>query len=34
MQAQGLSYHLMRQTLSQKEEERGEYVYMYAYLHV
>jgi len=34
MQAQGLSHHLMRRALSQEEGERGEYVYVYAYLHV
>ena len=34
MQAQGLSHHLMRRTLSQEEGERGEYVCVYAYLHV
>ena len=32
--AQGFSHHLMRQALSQKEGERGEYVCVYAYLHV
>ena len=34
MQAQGLSHHSMRRILSQEEGERGEYVYVYAYLHV
>jgi len=34
IQAQGLSHHLMCQALSQKEGDRGEYVYVYAYLHV
>jgi len=34
MQAQGLSHHLMYRALSQDEEERGEYVCVYAYLHV
>jgi len=34
MQAQGLSHHLMRWALSKEEGERGEYVYVYAYLHV
>jgi len=34
MQAQGLSHHLMHQSLSQEDPERGEYVYVYEYLHV
>jgi len=34
MQAQGVLHHFMRQALSQKEGETGEYVYVYAYLHV
>jgi len=34
MQAQDLLHHLIRQALSQEEGERGEYVYVYAYLHV
>ena len=34
MQAQGLLHHLMRRALSQEGGERGEYVYVYAYLHV
>ena len=34
MQAQGLSHHLMHRALSQDEEEKGEYVYVYAHLHV
>jgi len=34
MQAQDLFHHLMRRALSQEEGERGEYVYVYPYLHV
>jgi len=34
MQAHGLSYRLMRRALSQEKGERGEYVYVYAYLNV
>jgi len=34
MQAQGLSHLLMRRALSQEEGERGENVYVNAYLHV
>jgi len=34
MQAQGLLHHLMRRARSQEEGESGEYVYVYAYLHV
>jgi len=34
MQARGRLHHLMRRALSQEEKEGGEYVYVYAYLHV
>jgi len=34
MQAQGISHYLMCRALSQEEGEKGEYVYVYAYLHV
>jgi len=34
MQEQGHSHHLMRRALSQEEGERGQYVYVNAYLHV
>jgi len=32
--AQDLSHHLMRRARSQEEGEKGEYVYVCAYLHV
>ena len=34
MQVQGRLHHLMRRAFSKEEGERGEYVYVYAYLHV